>query len=105
KMTYRMKRQGRLWSRTGAAAMIRVIDSLRNQELNTWLNQYEEVADDELERRKQWKAMKRKVLKAPAFQSHEGAFKGSIGQGLAKSAPIGQLSKGLKQLNMTPSYF
>ena len=105
KMTYRMKRQGRLWSRTGAAAMIRVIDSLRNQELNTWLNQYEEVADNELERQKQWKAMKRKVQKAPSFQSHEGAFKGIIGQGLAKSAPIGQLSKGLKQLNMTPSYF
>ena len=105
KMTYRMKRQGRLWSKAGAAAMIRVIDSLRNQEMATWLNQYEEVSDDEVERQKQWKAMKRKVQKTPPFRSHEGVFKGIIGQGLAKSEPIGQLSKELNQLNMTPSYF
>jgi hypothetical protein len=100
-----MKRQGRLWRKAGAAAMIRVIDSLRNQEMATWLNQYEEVSDDEVERQKQWKAMKRKVQKTPPFRSHEGVFKGIIGQGLAKSEPIGQLSKELNQLNMTPSYF
>lgn len=39
------------------------------------------------------------------LQIHEGVFKGIIGQGLAKSEPIGQLSKELNQLNMTPSYF
>lgn len=58
-----------------------------------------------MERQKQWKAMKRKVQKTPPFRSHEGVFKGIIGQGLAKSEPIGQLSKELNQLNMTPSYF
>ncbi|MCF1679283.1 ISLre2 family transposase, partial [Tetragenococcus koreensis] len=38
KITYRMKRQGRLWTKTGATAMIQVIDSLRNHEINGWLN-------------------------------------------------------------------
>ena len=104
KITYRMKRQGRLWTTTGAQAMIRVIDSLRNQEFEGWLNQYEALPNDVVAQEKRWQAMKRWVQKKPRFQAHEGAFKGQIGEGKAKSAPLGQFAKGLNQLLMTPSY-
>ncbi|AYW46093.1 ISLre2 family transposase [Tetragenococcus koreensis] len=104
KMTYRMKRQGRLWTKTGAQAMIRVIDSLRNQEFDGWLNQYEALPNDVVAQEKRWKAMKRWVQKKPNFQTHEGAFKGQIGEGKAKSAPLGQFAKGLEQLITTPNY-
>ncbi len=92
KITYRMKRQGRLWTTTEIyQAMIRVIDSLRNQELEGWLNQYEALPNDVVVQEKRWHAMKRWVQKKPRFQAHEGAFKGQIGQkseGKAKSAPF-----------------
>ncbi|GMA68744.1 hypothetical protein GCM10025884_23710 [Leuconostoc gelidum subsp. gelidum] len=39
-----------------------------------------------------------------SFQAHEGAFKGQMGEGKAKSAPLGQFAKGLNQLIMTPNY-
>lgn len=55
KMTYRMKRQGRLWTKTGASAMIRVIDSLRNHELDDWLNQYYDLPNDIYESEVRWK--------------------------------------------------
>jgi len=53
---------------------------------------------------KRWKAMKRWVQKKPNFQTHEGALKGKIGEGKAKSAPLGQFAKGLEQLITTPNY-
>jgi len=104
KMTYRMKRQGRLWTKTGAQAMIRVIDSLRNQEFEGWLNQYEALPNDVVAQEKRWKAMKRWVQKKPHFQAHEGIFEGRMGEGKAKSAPLGQFAKGLAQLITTPNY-
>ncbi|MCT8311373.1 ISLre2 family transposase, partial [Tetragenococcus halophilus] len=88
---------------TGAQAMIRVIDSLRNQEFEGWLNQYEALPNDVVAQEKRWQAMKRWVQKKPRFQAHEGAFKGQIGEGKAKSAPLGQFAKGLNQLIMTPN--
>ncbi|GMA09282.1 hypothetical protein GCM10025886_24350 [Tetragenococcus halophilus subsp. flandriensis] len=104
KITYRMKRQGRLWTKTGAQAMIRVIDSLRNQEFEGWLNQYEALPNDVVAQEKRWHAMKRWVQKKPRFQAHEGVFEGKIGEGQAKSAPLGQFAKGLSQLITTPNY-
>lgn len=104
KITYRMKRQGRLWTKTGATAMIQVIDSLRNHEINGWLNQYDERPQEDIEREQKWKKMKRAVQKKPKFYSHEGAFSGQIAEGYAKSSPLGQFSNNLKQLNPTPHY-
>lgn len=104
KITYRMKRQGRLWTKEGASAMIQVIDSLRNNELEDWLNQYYELPDEEIENQLKWKKMKRLTQKKLPFHPHEGAFKGQIACGMAKSAPLGQLAKGLSQLQKTPRY-
>ena len=104
KMTYRMKRQGRLWTEKGANAIIRVIDSLRNDELDDWLNQYCELPNEEIENQKKCEKMRRLALKKPKFIAHEGAYQGQIASGYAKSSPLGQLSKGLSQLNTTPSY-
>lgn len=104
KMTYRMKRQGRLWTERGASAMIRVIDSIRNNELDGWLNQYYELPNEEIENQKKYGKMKRLTLKKPKFIAHEGVFKGKIASGYTKSSPLGQLSKGLSQLNTMPGY-
>jgi len=48
--------------------------------------------------------MKRWVQKKPHFQAHEGIFEGRMGEGKAKSAPLGQFAKGLAQLITTPNY-
>ena len=104
KMTYRMKRQGRLWTKNGAKAMIYLIDSLRNNDLEQWLNQYRELPEDVFEREERWKKMKRIVQKSPKFQTHEGVFRGEISTSYATSLPIGQFAKELGQLNTTPHY-
>lgn len=72
KITYRMKRQGRLWTKTGASAMIRVIDSLRNHELDDWLNQYYDLPNDVYESEVRWKKMRRAVQRKPPFIPHSG---------------------------------
>lgn len=74
-----MKRQGCLWAKTGARAMICVIDSLRNNELERWLNQYEALPEETIIREEQWKKMKRAVQRAPLYRVHEEVFKGLIG--------------------------
>lgn len=53
--TYRMKRQGRYWSKIGAEEMVRVIDSLRNNELDAWLNEDPQPLVDQEEQTKRWK--------------------------------------------------
>lgn len=104
KMTYRMKRQERLWTKTGASAMIRVIDSLRNHELDDWLNQYYDLPNDVYESEVRWKKMKRAVQRKPPFVPHSGAFNGRIAYGYASSSPLGRLSSALNQLSTTPRY-
>lgn len=42
--TYRMKRQGRIWSIHGAKSMVKVIVSVRNGELTTILNQLDQAS-------------------------------------------------------------
>ncbi len=82
--------------------MIRVIDSLRNQELEGWLNQYEALPNDVVVQEKRWHAMKRWVQKKPRFQAHEGAFKGQIGEGKAKSAPLVLIRQRIKSITNDP---
>ncbi len=103
KMTYRMKRQGRLWTKTGAQAMIRIIDRLRNQEFEDWLNQYEALPNDVVAQKKTLARYETMGTKKPHFQAHVGVFKGRVGEGQAKSAPLGQFAKGLAQLIMSPN--
>lgn len=104
KMTYRMKRQGRLWTKSGAGAMIRIIDSLRNNALNDWLNQYYGLPDKLQENEYHWKKMKRAVLKKPVFSSRVGVFNGWIIHRSTSDSSLGRLSSALNQLVTTPSY-
>ena len=84
--------------------MIRVIDSLRNHELDDWLNQYYDLPNDVYESEVRWKKMKRAIQRKPRFIPHSGAFNGRIAYGYTSSSPLGHLSSALNQLSTTPRY-
>jgi Uncharacterised protein family (UPF0236) len=100
KYTYRTKRQGRIWSIKGSEAIVRVINSIRNDEIDRWLNQYNEETVDENELQQKCQKMKRWAMKKDSFISHCGAFRGSIKNEGPISSALGKLSKALNGLNI-----
>lgn len=96
--TYRMKRQGRYWSEQGATAMIRVIDALRNNELDDWLNttMSEQVPAEDL--KSHWEKAQRFAKKKVPFESHVGVLKGRVANYGPSSTVYGKLSQGLNHL-------
>jgi len=78
--TYRMKRQGRYWTKDGAEAMCRILSSLRNQELDKWLmTDYEPIETDEETQKRLRKALRYATSsKRNAFTEHTGAISGRI---------------------------
>lgn len=53
--TYRMKGQGKYWTKEGAESMIRFISSLKNNDLDMWLNTEYHVSVSFPEYEKQWR--------------------------------------------------
>lgn len=74
--TYRMKRQGRIWSRHGAQSMVKVIDAVRNGELTTILNQLDQASA--APQSNDFKTAVRRALKKSPHQAHSGAVQGRI---------------------------
>lgn len=68
--TYRMKKQGRRWSKDGGLAMVKVIRGLKNGDLEQALAG--ELCRISLKTRKEYRNAVREALKKPVFVPHVG---------------------------------
>jgi hypothetical protein len=78
--TYRMKKQGRYWTKEGAESMVRIIDALVNRELDMWLEtDYEpEISEKELKKKYQLATRTATSKKWNGHDEHEGVFHCSL---------------------------
>lgn len=78
--TYRMKGQGKYWTKTGGEAMVRFIASLKNNDLDEWMiTDYDEALPiAEIEKRVQLAARHSTSKRMNKFTQHTGAQQGSI---------------------------
>lgn len=89
--SYRMKKQGRHWSKAGGTAMVKVITAIQNKELDNAFTIWEKGFTAPISRT--CKGTMRRIMKKIPIQPHVGIHRGSIrNQGHVSSA-IGKLSK------------
>lgn len=99
--TYRLKREGRAWSKRGLEAMLRIIDCEQNEDLIETLNETEmlgttfapevdETAEDDVN-------LQALGLFKAQPTTHVGVRHASLGGNVPASSPMGQLNK---KLNM-----
>ena len=91
--TYRMKRQGRIWSSHGAESMVKVIDAVRNGELTTILNQPNQASTTP--QSNELKTAVRRALKKSPHQAHSGAVQGRILTNGTRTSGMSKLARGL----------
>lgn len=91
--TYRMKRQGRIWSRHGAQSMVKVIDAVRNGELTTILNQLDQAST--APQSNDFKTAVRRALKKSPHQAHSGAVQGRIFTDGTRTSGMSKLARSL----------
>ena len=87
--TYRMKKQGRRWSRRGGLGMVKVISGLKNGDLDQALAV--ELCSMPLKPRKEYWNAVREALKKPVFVPHVGTHQCCIANYGPSSSPMGHL--------------
>jgi len=89
--SYRMKKQGRHWSRTGGTAMVKVITAIRNKELDQafvgWASGFTAPVS------RTFRGTMRRVMRKIPFQTHVGVHHGCIRNTGPASSAIGKLAK------------
>ncbi|WP_302576021.1 UPF0236 family transposase-like protein [uncultured Acidaminococcus sp.] len=91
--TYRMKKQGRRWSKDGGLAMVKVISGLKNGDLEQALAG--ELCRISMETRKEYRNAVREALKKPLFIPHVGVHQCCIANYGPSSSPMGHLAAAL----------
>ena len=91
KYSYRMKRQGRHWSRTGGTAMVNVITAIRNKELDQALAAWERGFSAPVSRI--FHGTMRRIMRQMPFQAHVGIHHGRICNTGPSSSATGKLAK------------
>jgi hypothetical protein len=89
--SYRMKKQGRHWSRTGGTAMVKVITAIRNKELDKAFAVWGRGFSAPVSRR--FRGTMRRVMRKIHFQTHVGVHHGRIYNTGPASSAIGKLAK------------
>ena len=89
--TYRMKKQGRRWGKTGGEAMLKIITGLRNKNLARALTEQDKRFNKKQSRR--FNGAVRMALKKTAFVEHVGIKHGRIVNYSPTSSAIGHLAK------------
>lgn len=89
--SYRMKRQGRYWGKDGAEAMVKVIDALRNQELEQALTQ--QVKGYGKKKSRRFNGAVKDALKKGKAAVHVGVKLGRIVVNGPTSSAMGRLAK------------
>jgi len=89
--SYRMKKQGRHWSRTGGTAMVKVITAIRNKKLDQafvgWASGFTAPVS------RTFRGTMRRVMRKIPFQTHVGVHHGCIRNTGPASSAIGKLAK------------
>ena len=96
--SYRMKHQGRCWSRERAEAMVQLITAMKNEEWDAVYDQWGRTAYKPIGQR--FKNIMRKVMKRAPMQPHKGVHQGSMGTYSSASGPLGKLAKGLQMAHI-----
>lgn len=91
--TYRMKKQGRRWSKDGGLAMVKVISGLKNADLEQALAG--DLCVMPLKTRKEYRNAVREAVKKPIFVPHVGTHQCRIANYGPSSSPMGQLAAAL----------
>ena len=88
--TYRMKKQGRRWSKDGGLAMVEVISGLKNGDLEQALAG--DLYGMLLKNRKEYRNAVREALKKTLFVPHVGVHQCCIANYGPRSSPMGHLA-------------
>lgn len=88
--SYRMKKQGRHWSRTGGTAMVKVITAIRNKELDQAFADWTKGFTAPVSRT--FRGTMRRVMRKIPFQTHVGIHHGRICNNGPSSSAIGKLA-------------
>lgn len=88
--TYRMKKQGRRWSKDGGLAMVKVISGLKNGDLEQALAG--KLCRISMKTRKEYRNAVREALKKPLFVPHVGVHQCCIANYGPSSSPMGHLA-------------
>jgi hypothetical protein len=89
--SYRMKKQGRRWGKTGGLGMVKILTGIKNGDLRLALaarEEYFEHAPSE-----NFRGAVRQALKKAKQCLHEGVIHGRIYIDAPSSSPIGKLAK------------
>jgi hypothetical protein len=89
--SYRMKKQGRHWSRAGGTAMVKVITAIRNQELDQAFAEWTQGFTAPVSRT--FRGTMRRVMRKIPFQTHVGIHHGRICNASPSSSAMGKLAK------------
>lgn len=96
-ITYRMKKQGKRWSTTGAQTMIALLESRTNDQLDDLINQVlrqvTALPQDLVNFDSKISIRVRDYLRPTAFRQSCGAAQGAIYLDAATSSPMGRLAK------------
>lgn len=94
--TYRVKGQGRYWTKKGAEAMNRIICALRNKELDYWLStEFEDSKITVLDEERYKKALRDSMRKT--HEVHTGVHEGKVQTYVAGNSGLDRLIAGLNK--------
>lgn len=99
KYTYRVKGQGKYWSKQGAEGMLRILTCLKNDELEYWLNSNFKDAGIKQASKDELKVSVRASLKKK-HEEHVGIKQGIISEHVNGGRYISKLNQILNKVNM-----
>lgn len=99
KYTYRVKGQGKYWSKQGAEGMLRILTCLKNHELEYWLNSDFKDAGIKQASKDKLKVSVRASLKK-IHEEHVGIKQGIISEHVNGGRYVSKLNQILNKVNM-----
>ena len=91
--SYRMKKQGRRWGKTGGLGMVKILTGIKNGDLRESLAAREEYFEHEPS--ENFRGAVRQALKKAKQRPHEGVTHGRIYLDAPSSSPLGKLAKSI----------
>ena len=99
KYTYRVKGQGKKWSKSGAEGMLRILSCIKNRELEFWLSSEFEDSEITVLTEQELKAAARDSLKK-RHEVHLGIQHGALTAQVAGNSYLSKLSRNLSRINI-----
>ena len=99
KYTYRVKGQGKYWSKKGAEGMLRILSCMKNQDLEYWLSSEFRGSSLDILTEKELQAAARDSLKK-RHEAHLGIQHGAIATQAAGGRYLSDLGRSLNHINI-----